>query len=153
MGRRDLLTLNTNVNRKYNQRRQIILMYSIYSLSMIYYGYKYNWQNCAQQKNVLTLIDWIPNQHQTEQKHIQEVPINLCTTRNSENADTSASVTVDLYVWPWPYFKIKKAYVIRCPLLYWDLVLGLMFVIVIICEIWPLIHFCDLQLMSRSLSL
>ena len=81
--------------------------------------------------------------------------------RHSENADTSTSVTVDLDVWPWPYFnfKVKKAYVIRCRLLYCALVPGTMSLNVIVCEIWPLVHFllpltfaCDLHRPSRSLS-
>ena len=80
--------------------------------------------------------------------------------KHSENADTSTSLTFDLEVWPWPHFKVKKAYVIRSRFLYCALVPGMISVNVIICEIWPLIHFfrpltftCDLQLMSRSLSL
>ena len=40
--------------------------------------------------------------------------------KHSENADTSTSVTFDLDVWL--YFKVKKAYVIRCRLLYCALV-------------------------------
>ena len=58
----------------------------------------------------------------------------------------------DLDVWPWPYFKIKKAYFIRCHLLYCAFVLGMISVNVIVCEMWPIIHFlwpltftCDRQ--------
>ena len=47
--------------------------------------------------------------------------------RHSENADTSMSVTFDLD---------KKAYVIRCHLLYYALVSGVMSVNVIVCEIY-----------------
>ena len=61
--------------------------------------------------------------------------------KHSENADTSLSVTFDLDVWPWPYFKDKIAYVIRCRLLYCVLVPGMMSVNIIVCEIWPLILF------------
>ena len=64
--------------------------------------------------------------------------------KHSENADTSTSVTFDLDMWPWPYFKVKKAYIIRCRLLYCALVPGMMSVNIIVCEIWPLIHCCDL---------
>ena len=64
--------------------------------------------------------------------------------KHSENADNSTSVTFDLYLRPWPYFKVKKAYVILCRLLYCVLVPGMMSVNVIVFEIWPLIHFCDL---------
>ena len=42
--------------------------------------------------------------------------------KHSENADTSASVTFDLVVWPWPFVKVKKADVIRCCFLYYTLV-------------------------------
>ena len=45
--------------------------------------------------------------------------------KHSENADTSTSETFDLDVWPWPYFKVKKAYIIRCRLLYCTLVPGM----------------------------
>ena len=79
--------------------------------------------------------------------------------KHSENADTSMSVTFDLYVWPWPYFKVKNTYVIRCRFLYCTLVPGMVSMNIIANEIWSLIHFlwpltftCDLQLMSRSLS-
>ena len=64
--------------------------------------------------------------------------------KHSKNADTSTSLTFDLVVWPWPFVKVKKADVIRCRLLYCTLVPGMMSVSVIICEIWPLVHFCDL---------
>ena len=40
--------------------------------------------------------------------------------------------------------KVKNAYDIRCRLLYCTLVLGMMSVSVIVYEIWPLVHFCDL---------
>ena len=38
----------------------------------------------------------------------------------------------------------KKASVINCRLLYCTLVPGMMSVSVIVCKIWPLVHFCDL---------
>ena len=44
-------------------------------------------------------------------------------------------------LWPWV---VKKAYVIRCRLLYCTLVPGMMSVNVIVSEIWPLVYFCDL---------
>ena len=60
----------------------------------------------------------------------------------------------------WPNFKVKKAYVIGCCLLYCALVPGIMSMNIIVCEIWPLIHFlwpltftCNLELMSMSLKL
>ena len=78
--------------------------------------------------------------------------------KHSENADTSTSLTFDIDVWPWPYFMIKKAYVVRCRLLHRALVPGMISGNVIVCDIWPFIHFlwpltftCDLQLMSRSI--
>ena len=51
-------------------------------------------------------------------------------------------VTFDLVVWP--YYKVKKDYVIRCCLLYCTLVPGMMSVSVILYEIWPFVRFCDL---------
>ena len=79
--------------------------------------------------------------------------------KHSENVDTSTSVTFDLELWPWPSVKVKKAYVIRCGLLYGTLVPGMMSVSVIDCDIWPLVHFlrpltfaCDLHGPPRSLS-
>ena len=93
-----------------------------------------------------------------ELKKISTIP--KINKKHSENADTSTSVTFDLELWPWTYFKVGKAYIIRCRLLYCAMVLGMMSVNVIVCEIWPLIHFlwhltftCDFHLMSRSLSL
>ena len=67
-------------------------------------------------------------------------------------------------LWPWrvtlTWLQGQKAYVIRCRLLYYALVPGTMSMNVIVCEIllliyflWPLTFTCDLQLMSRSLSL
>ena len=64
--------------------------------------------------------------------------------KHSENVDNSTSVTFDLDVWPWPCFKVKKAYVIRYCLLYCALVSGMMSVNVIVCETWSLIYYCDL---------
>ena len=46
--------------------------------------------------------------------------------KHSENADTSTSVTFDLDVWPLYYVKVKKAYVIRCCVLYCPLVPDMM---------------------------
>ena len=43
----------------------------------------------------------------------------------------------DCDLWPW-------AYGIRCCLLYCTLVPGMMSVSVIVCEIWPFVHFCYL---------
>ena len=60
--------------------------------------------------------------------------------KHSENTDISTSVTFDLNVWPWPYFKVKKAYVIRCRLLYCTLVSGMVSVseiVFIFCDLWP----------------
>ena len=78
----------------------------------------------------------------------------------SENADTYWSVTLDLDVWPWSYFKAKKAYVIRCRLLYCALVPGMMSMGLILYEISSLVYFMwhltftyDLQLLSRSFAL
>ena len=73
--------------------------------------------------------------------------------KHSENADTSTSVTFDLELWPWPSVKVKKVYVIRYRLLYCTLVPGIMSVSVIVCEIWPLVHFFmpfDLRLWPSS---
>ena len=39
--------------------------------------------------------------------------------------------------------KVKKAYVINCHLLYCALVPCTMSVSVIVCQVWPLVHFCD----------
>ena len=64
--------------------------------------------------------------------------------KHSENADTFTSVTFDLDVWPWLYVKVKKADVIRYRLLYCTLVPGIMSMRVMICEIKPFVHFCDL---------
>ena len=66
--------------------------------------------------------------------------------KHSENADTSTFVTFDLDVWPWPYFKVKKTYIISCRVLYCALVPGMMSVSVIICEIWPLVPFMTFDL-------
>ena len=64
--------------------------------------------------------------------------------KHPENADTSTSVTFDLDVWPWPYIKVKKAYVIRCCLLYCTLVSGMMSVSKIVCKYNRYFIFCDL---------
>ena len=58
----------------------------------------------------------------------------LWNKKHLENEDTSTSVTFDLDVWPWPYFKVKKAYIIRCCLLYCALVPGMMSVNIIVCK-------------------
>ena len=63
------------------------------------------------------------------------------------------SVTFDLELWPWPYVKVKKTYVIKCRLLYCTLVPGMMSVSVIVCEIWPIVHIYmafDLRLWPSS---
>ena len=44
--------------------------------------------------------------------------------KHSENADTLHVYDLDL--WPWSYFKVQKAYVIRCRLLHCALVPGMM---------------------------
>ena len=64
--------------------------------------------------------------------------------KHSENSDTSTSATFDLEAWPWTYVKVKKAYVIRCRLLYRTLIPGFLSVGAILYEIWPFVHFCDI---------
>ena len=95
-------------------RPKIVLLYS--SLKNV-------WMHCSQPT--------VEKEKKNNKKHL-------------ENADTSTSVTFDLDMWPWPYFKVKKAYVIRCHLLYCTLVPGMMSVSVLVCDIWLLVHFCDL---------
>ena len=67
-------------------------------------------------------------------------------------------------LWPWrvtlTLLQGQETYVIRCRLLYCALVPGIKSMNVIVCEIWPFIHFvrpltftCDLQFISWSLSL
>ena len=63
--------------------------------------------------------------------------------KHSEKADTSTYLIFDLYVWPWLYVKVKKAYIIRCRLLYCIIVPYMLFVSVIVCEMWQLVHFCE----------
>ena len=75
------------------------------------------------------------------------------TKKNSENANTSRPVTFHLDVWPWPYYKVKKVYVIRCRFLLCALVPGMISVNVIVCEILPLIHFCVLWPTPMTFSL
>ena len=62
-------------------------------------------------------------------------------------------------LWPWDMTLVKKVYVIRCRLLYFTLIPCKMSLSVIVCEIWPFLHFlwprtfaCDLHRPSRSLS-
>ena len=63
-------------------------------------------------------------------------------------------------VWPWPFVKVKKDYVIRCRLLFCTVVLGMMSMGLILYEIlqfvylmWHLTITCDLQPLSRTLDL
>ena len=58
-----------------------------------------------------------------------------CNKKHSENANTSKSVTFDLEVWPLPFFKVKKADVIICCLLYCTLLPGMMSMCLIFYEI------------------
>ena len=85
---------------------------------------------------------------------------NNCNTRSIQRTQTPPGlVTFDLDLLSSPLGKVKKASVIRCRLLYCTLVQGMMSVSVIVCEIWPLLHFWlpltfayDLHRPSNSLS-
>ena len=78
--------------------------------------------------------------------------------KHSENADTSTSVIFNLELWPWPG-QGQKGLCHKMSLVVFNLVPGMMSVILIVCEIWPLIHCLwpltfayDLPRQSRSLS-
>ena len=116
-------------------------------LREVWYSISSNWQGKWSFINInVDITSCILSQSRNEKfmtDHTQLSKSNK-NKKHSENADTSTSVTFDLDVWPWPYFKYKKVYVIRCRLLYCALVPGMITVLVIVCEIWQLIHFCDL---------
>ena len=76
---------------------------------------------------------------------------------NKKNANYSTSMTFEFEVWHWPYVKVMKAYVIRCRLLYCNLIPYMMSLGEIDYEIWTFIILfwrltiaCDLQRLSRS---